>query len=428
MPQNPPENPNEHPPGLQLPDIQPHVKLSTERREYARSHSMRALFEQWFGENTQATNFLTNVSSWLQRRLGVQDLDIPDQEFFGMLEKQESQAAIQSGIIAHRGLGYQFGHPNTTEGMEHSIRSGEREIEFDVRFGPDGNLMLRHDPFDGTNPQEGGTSFNSALAMFQRHPETRLFVDVKGGRRTVEAIVKSMQDADRAMANVPNYRPLLSRSALITFNPDAVAAIRELAPNCPIIFNYFPTGGFGVLDSTFMPAYSRGTLRHGHVHDILSVVDRLTGNTNLAGSFRNTGLSTNEANPFSAPGSNPPEERMTAYSMLPPESLLTMIRESRGAVTVPWPMVRDWPQFFIRVRQSGVRLGVFGFEDPNRVGNTAEQTRAATNRHNAEVRRAIALGANMITTDHPNYFSTGPTATANRQAAPPNNGNLPRAA
>lgn len=394
-----PENPAER--GLQLPDLQQHVKLSAQEIEKIKGGSLRGFFEGLFGQDSSAAHFLTNVTNWVGRVLGIQQAPIPDDQFFGMVDKQSAQA-IEEGIIAHRGLGYHFRHPNTAKGIEAGLASGETEMEFDVRIGPDGRLMVRHDPFDGTNPGEGQSSFNDVLAVFQRYPSSKLFIDVKGGRETVVRLVEAMRAADLGS---PRASSLFTRSALMMFNPDALAAARELAPQCPVFFHYFPTGGVATLDNVLMPAYQRGFIGHGQVAGALGAVDQLTGNTNLASGFRATSLHVNEQNPFSTPGSNPSEERLTTYSMLPPQSIIDMVRESGGALSVPWPLVRDWPRFFLRVRQAGVRLAVFGFEDPQQVGgDDPVRLRAAVKSHNTEVRRAIALGANMIITDHPNYF------------------------
>ncbi len=404
LPENPaPPAENSISGGLRLPNLQQHVKLSAEQREKLGNHSIRRLWEGFFGQGTPAANFLTNITNWAARALGIEGRPPTHEEIFGMIDAQADAAtksAIEAGFVAHRGNGYEFHYSNTAAGLEAVLRRGGRP-EFDVRKGPNG-LCLSHGPV-GSNPMEGGTSFAEALEILRRYP-TPFYLDIKGGAETTTLIIQAMLASDAAMQNTSGFVSLLSRAALMAFNPDALPVIRNLAPHCPIIFHYFPTGGYAVLDNVLLPAYQRGLISHGHIESALGTVDRL-GNTHLQAEFSTVSLHVNDQSPFSRPGSSPSEERLTTYSLLPPVEIMNMVRASGGAISVPWPLVRDWPEFFVAARGSGVRLAIFGFEEPVPPGATRDQARAATLRHNRAAREAIALGANIIISDHPESFT-----------------------
>jgi glycerophosphoryl diester phosphodiesterase len=147
--------------------------------------------------------------------------------------------------VAHRGLHDRArGIVENMPGAVDAAIAGNFSIEVDVQLSADGEAMVHHDDdlgrlTDGTGALRGLTSAQLKQVAFKDTPERMMTLgdlcDLTAGRVALVIEVKSLFDGDRRL--VKRMAEVLSAyrgpAAGMSFDPDQVIALRELAPELP---------------------------------------------------------------------------------------------------------------------------------------------------------------------------------------------------
>ncbi len=147
--------------------------------------------------------------------------------------------------VAHRGL-----HDRGKGVIENTLKAaqaaidGNFTIELDLQLSADGEAMVYHDHdlarlTDGTGLLRSRTAAELKQLSFRgtpdRLPTFAEFLDLVGGRVPLLVELKSFFDGDRAL--IARAAKLLAAyrgpAAVMSFDPDVVAAIRALIPDRP---------------------------------------------------------------------------------------------------------------------------------------------------------------------------------------------------
>ena len=138
---------------------------------------------------------------------------------------------MMPAVAAHRGWHAAGAHENSIAALERAVAGGVDFVEIDVQRLRDGTLVVHHDP------QLGGRD----LAMLDRsalsaHPEVATLDDWsrRAGQlgASVLAETKGAGYEREMLAALDRYVPT-DRVRTMSFNPDAVRALHELAPDRP---------------------------------------------------------------------------------------------------------------------------------------------------------------------------------------------------
>ncbi len=147
--------------------------------------------------------------------------------------------------VAHRGLHDRIsGVVENMPGAVNAAIAGNFSIEVDIQLSADGEAMVHHDDelgrlTDGAGALRSLTSAELKQVAFKDTPERMMTLgdlcDLTAGRVPLVIEVKSLFDADRElvkrMADVlAAYR---GPAAGMSFDPDQVIALRQLAPQLP---------------------------------------------------------------------------------------------------------------------------------------------------------------------------------------------------
>jgi glycerophosphoryl diester phosphodiesterase len=147
--------------------------------------------------------------------------------------------------VAHRGLHDRArGIVENMPGAVDAAIAGNFSIEVDVQLSADGEAMVHHDDelgrlTDGTGALRGLTSAQLKQVAFKDTPERMMTLgdlcDLTAGRVALVIEVKSLFDGDRRLVKrmaevLSGYR---GPAAGMSFDPDQVIALRELAPKLP---------------------------------------------------------------------------------------------------------------------------------------------------------------------------------------------------
>jgi glycerophosphoryl diester phosphodiesterase len=147
--------------------------------------------------------------------------------------------------VAHRGLhDRNSGIIENMPGAVSAAISGNFAVEVDIQLSADGEAMVHHDDelgrlTDGTGALRSLTAAELKQVAFKDTPERMMTLsdlcDLTAGRVPLVIEVKSRFDGDRKlvkrMADVlAGYR---GPAAGMSFDPDQVIALRELAPKLP---------------------------------------------------------------------------------------------------------------------------------------------------------------------------------------------------
>jgi glycerophosphoryl diester phosphodiesterase len=147
--------------------------------------------------------------------------------------------------VAHRGLHDRArGIVENMPGAVSAAIAGNFSIEVDVQLSADGEAMVHHDDelgrlTDGTGALRSLTSAQLKQVGFKDTPERMMTLgdlcDLAAGRVALVIEVKSLFDGDREL--VKRMADVLSayrgRAAGMSFDPDQLIALRELAPKLP---------------------------------------------------------------------------------------------------------------------------------------------------------------------------------------------------
>jgi glycerophosphoryl diester phosphodiesterase len=147
--------------------------------------------------------------------------------------------------IAHRGLHDRArGIVENMPGAVSAAISGNFSIEVDIQLSADGEAMVHHDDelgrlTDGRGALRSLTAAELKQIAFKDTPERMMTLgdlcDLTAGRVALVIEVKSLFDGDRKLVKrmaevLSSYR---GPAAGMSFDPDQVIALRELAPKVP---------------------------------------------------------------------------------------------------------------------------------------------------------------------------------------------------
>lgn len=167
--------------------------------------------------------------------------------------------------IAHRGLhDVGRGLPENSLSAAQAAIAGGFGIECDVQLSADGEAMVFHDfVLDRLTGESGSVASRPAQALAaialkgsaDRIPTLDGFLDAIGGRTPVIVEIKSRFDGALALAR--RTVEIIARRgqqpiAIKSFDPDIVAAIRDLAPELPrgiVAMNDYSYGDYAHLDA-----------------------------------------------------------------------------------------------------------------------------------------------------------------------------------
>lgn len=166
--------------------------------------------------------------------------------------------------IAHRGLhDLAKGVPENSLSAAEAAIAGGFGIECDVQLSADGEAMVFHDfVLDRLTGQTGSVAAQKSAALgamtlkgsADRIPTLQQFLDAIGGRRPVIVEIKSRFDGALALTR-RTVEVLASRKnqpvVIKSFDPDIVAAVRELAPDLPrgiVAMSAYTYGDYAHLD------------------------------------------------------------------------------------------------------------------------------------------------------------------------------------
>ena len=147
--------------------------------------------------------------------------------------------------VAHRGLHDRArGIVENMPGAVSAAIAGNFSIEVDIQLSSDGEAMVHHDDqlgrlTDGTGSLRDLTSAELKQVAFKDTPERMMTLgdlcDLTAGRVPLVIEVKSLFDGDRKL--VKRMADVLSAyrgdAAGMSFDPDQLMALRELAPSVP---------------------------------------------------------------------------------------------------------------------------------------------------------------------------------------------------
>ena len=128
-------------------------------------------------------------------------------------------------MIAHQGASWDA-PANTIEAFELAIEQGAEYVEFDVRAGPDGTLVVAHDPVRAPRPAHVPT-LDATLEVLRGR--VGLAVEVKEARvteATLAALAAHRVEPDRALEQARRLRPGLRLVLHLGPRPDPLAATR----------------------------------------------------------------------------------------------------------------------------------------------------------------------------------------------------------
>lgn len=118
-------------------------------------------------------------------------------------------------VIAHRGASA-YAPGNSLEAFALAIEQGADAVELDVRLGPDGRLLVVHDPL----PPAPGTT----------PPELQAVLELCAGRIGLDLELKEVEPADAALDAVRAVYPDPGDVVVTSFLPEAVARTRDRWP------------------------------------------------------------------------------------------------------------------------------------------------------------------------------------------------------
>ena len=145
-------------------------------------------------------------------------------------------------IVAHRG-GAAFGAENSIDAIEASLAAGADGVEIDVRLSSDGTVVLMHDP-DVARTTGGHGHVAEMTAAELRSLGVPAFEDVLGRVPPDRLLVVELKGHPWEAGHDPN-EPLAQAVAVMlaaqaarrlvvsSFNPLALAVVRERAPSVP---------------------------------------------------------------------------------------------------------------------------------------------------------------------------------------------------
>ena len=124
-------------------------------------------------------------------------------------------------LVAHAGGGLPNRmYPNSIAALDHSYANGFRVFEMDFHQLPFGIMRAGHDPLDLLDPREAWLS--QVLTWLRRHPDTRLFIDMK---------TDNVRGLTLIAAEAPDLRQRLTP---FVYSRSQYSAVRAIGLSLPI--------------------------------------------------------------------------------------------------------------------------------------------------------------------------------------------------
>ncbi len=319
------------------------------QKELNDMREIRSFWEETFGKGALASLFI-GLNAFLAGEEGTFDAKAFDEEISARA-KELSKAGfnVDEFVVAHRSLGYGRHRENSEEGLRAALNGGEKQIEIDLRKGPDGKLYLSHGPIDKKNVGKL-LSLEKALEILadSNNQNVAIFFDVKE-----EGVVKRLDSAlnivDTANQGKEGYRKIRDRHFIMAFDKSIIREAKKSNGARPLIYYYMPAGEYGIMTGLL------SLIGRKRIKGMLDTVDSVAG-TRTAEGLEGTGLSVS--------GENIGKKFKTTFNIrksLPSSEMLSSIKSTNGYICIPAPLATK--ELVNEIKSKGVKVAVWGAND-----------------------------------------------------------------
>lgn len=343
------------------------------QKELQDMQEIRSFWEDIFGKGAVASFFIS-ISSFLSGEEGTFDAKAFDQE----ITKKANELAKkgfnkEEFVVAHRALGYGRNRENSEAALKAALEGGEKQIEVDIRKGPDGKLYLSHGKIKNKKETEKLLSFEKALEIIAENGNQNVafFFDVKepGLIKKIDAAIKNIDTINK---HREGYRQIQKRHFILTFDRGILREAKESGIDRPLIYYYFPTKKYGILGKIV------SMLGIKKIKNILGKVDSVTGSS-LSENLNETGLIVN--------GKQVGKKHKKSFHLwedLPSKDIMRTIKNSNGYLCIPAPLATK--ELVKEIKAKGIKVAVWGAE-------------------NGKIKKMIhELGVDLVISDTPDYI------------------------
>jgi len=343
------------------------------QKELQDMQEIRSFWEDIFGKGAVASFFIS-ISSFLSGEEGTFDAKAFDEEITKKANELTKKGFNKEEfVVAHRALGYGRNRENSEAALVSALKGGEKQIEVDIRKGPDGKLYLAHGEIKNKKETEKLLSFEKALEIIaeNKNQNVAFFFDVKepGLIKKIDAAIKNI---DAVNKHREGYRQIQKRHFILTFDRKILREAKESGTDRPLIYYYFPTKKYGILGK-IVPML--GTKK---VKSILRKIDSVTGSS-LSGNLDETGLMVN--------GKQIGKKHKRSFHLwkdLPSKDIMKTIKNSNGYLCIPAPLATK--ELIKEIKAKGIKVAVWGAE-------------------NEKIKKMIhKLGVDLVISDTPDYI------------------------
>lgn len=342
------------------------------QKERMEMKEIRDFWQEIFGKGALA-NFFISLNAFLAGEDGTFDAEAFDKEISARAKELSKQGFnMDEFVVSHRALGYGRHRENSAEGLEAALSSGEKQIEIDIRKGPDGKLYLSHDPIKKADTKKL-LSIDRALEIFaeSRNQNVAIFFDVKepGVMKLLDAAIASVDQVNQGR---PDYRLLRDRHFILSFDRNVIREAKRSNSSRPLIYYYFPTARFGIMSGLV------SLIGRRKVRSMLGKADAI-GGTRTSDSLKKT-----------ATGKR--FDTRVIWHNLPDRKTLSAIRNSNGYLCIPAPLATK--ALIRKIKEKGIKVAVWGAND-------------------SRIKKMITnLGVDLVITDTPKAASKKPKRMA----------------
>lgn len=253
-------------------------KIPKALKEILSPGSIKGFFEKVFGKENKISSFLSLITTSLTGKFKfLNRVKIPWTDFMSQLNAAAEKTAklpfdLKDFIVSHRALGYGRFKENSKEAIIAAIKSGEKQLEIDLRRGSDGKIYLSHEPIENIeNTKDQFTELSEALQIIaeNEHQDVIIFFDIKE-QGIVEELDLTISKYDKKYKKV-EYMPIANRHFVMGFDFEILKSSRKLNDKRPLIFCYIPVYK--------LEGLSRFIVKLGQkkMIEICRVIDKFTG-------------------------------------------------------------------------------------------------------------------------------------------------------
>ncbi|MFH1534106.1 MAG: glycerophosphodiester phosphodiesterase family protein [Nitrospirota bacterium] len=310
---------------------------------------IRNFWEETFGKGAVASFFIS-LNAFLAGEEGTFDAAAFDEEITARAKELSKQGFnMDEFVVAHRSLGYGRHRENSEEGLKAALNGGEKQIEIDLRKGPDGKLYLSHGPIK-KNDVKNLLSINKALEIFAEsdNQNVAIFFDVKE-KGVVKLLDAAMNLVDTSFKGRAGYRSLKDRHFIMAFDKTILREAKNSNGARPLVYYYFPTAKYGIMSGLI------SLIGRKRVKSMLDTADSI-GGTRTAEGLEKTGLSVN--------GKSVGKKFKTNFDMwrnLPSSDILATIKSSNGYLCIPAALATK--ELVKKIKGKGIKVAVWGAND-----------------------------------------------------------------